>query len=434
MKFLIFTLVVILLTHFYEHSDAEAKIEGFTTDLISHDSPRSPFYNPSETKYQRLQKAFHRSILRGNHFSAMTVSPNEIQSDVIPGRYEYLMNISLGTPPVPMLGVADTGSDLIWRECLPCDGCYQQAEPLFDPGTSETYKTLACDNEFCQDLGQLGSCSNDNTCIYNYVYGTGQSSNSGYISSDTLTIGSDQGEPASFPGIAFGCAHRTDGRFPEKHVGIIGLGGGPLSLVKQLDSRVGGQFSYCLVPISSDSTASSKINFGRNGAVSGSGTVSTPLFKGSIETFYYLKLEGMSVGSTRVEFNGFSAGEEGNIIIDSGTTLTFLPPDFYSEVESTLATAIGGQPTSDPTGNYGLCYSSISNLQIPILTVHFTGADVQFPPLNTFIQAYEDLFCFSMIPSRSLFIFGNLAQMNFLVGYDLNNNMLSFKPTDCTKQ
>ena len=365
----------------------------------------------------------------------MTASPNDIQSDVIPGRLEYLMNISLGTPPVPMLGIADTGSDLIWRQCRPCDNCYEQDEPLFDPETSETYKILSCDNEFCRDLGQKGYCGNDNACIYYYDYGTGDRFTMGYLSSDTLTIGSTEGDPASFPSVAFGCAHRTGGTYFEKHVGLIGLGGGALSLVKQLDSQVGGQFSYCLIPLSSDSTASSKINFGRNGVVSGSGTVSTPLIRGTPDTIYFLKLEGMSVGSTRVEFNGFSDREErNNIVIDSGTTITFLPPDMYSEVESALATAISGQPTSDPNGNFRLCYIGGSNLQVPTITVHFTGADVQLSPLNTFIQAQEDLFCFTMIPSWDFFIFGNLAQVNFLVGYDLNNNMVSFKPADCTKQ
>ncbi|RVX02104.1 hypothetical protein VitviT2T_002851 [Vitis vinifera] len=439
LKFVFCTLAIIILIHFSEHSHAEAKIDGFTTDFISRDSPHSPFYNPSETKYQRLQKAFRRSILRGNHFRAMRASPNDIQSDVISGGGAYLMNISLGTPPVPMLGIADTGSDLIWRQCLPCPNCYEQVEPLFDPKESETYKTLDCDNEFCQDLGQQGSCDDDNTCTYSYSYGD-RSYTRGDLSSDTLTIGSTEGDPASFPGIAFGCGHDNGGTFNEKDGGLIGLGGGPLSLVMQLSSEVGGQFSYCLVPLSSDSTVSSKINFGKSGVVSGSGTVSTPLIKGTPDTFYYLTLEGLSVGSETVAFKGFSenksspaAVEEGNIIIDSGTTLTLLPQDFYTDVESALTNAIGGQTTTDPNGIFSLCYSSVNNLEIPTITAHFTGADVQLPPLNTFVQVQEDLVCFSMIPSSNLAIFGNLAQINFLVGYDLKNNKVSFKQTDCTE-
>ena len=438
-KVLFFTLAVIFLVHFSEHYHAEAKIDDFTTHLISRDSPLCPFYNPSETKYQRLRKAFRRSILRSNNFRAMRISPNDILSNVISGGGEYLMNVSIGTPPVPMLGIADTGSDLIWRQCLPCDDCYQQDEPIFDPQKSKTYKTLACDDEFCQYLGQLSSCSTDgNVCTYIYLYGD-LSYTSGNLSSDTLTIGSNEGQAASFPGLAFGCGHSNGGNFDKKHGGIIGLGGGPLSLVKQLSSKIGGRFSYCLLPLSSASTASSKIIFGRSGAVSGSGTVSTPLIKGSLATLYHLTMEGMSLGSKRVEFKGFSknkyspAAAEGNIIIDSGTTLTFLPQDFYNDVESALKSAIGGETTTDPRRIFDLCYSSLSNLQIPTVTAHFTGADVKLQPLNIFIQVQEDLVCFSMLPTQDLGIFGNLAQMNFLVGYDLKNNKVSFKPTDCSK-
>ena len=439
LKFVFCLLAIIFLIYFAKHSQAEAKVDGFTTDFISRDSPRSPFYNPSETKYQRLQKAFRRSILRGNHFRAIRASPNDIQSNVISGGGSYLMNISLGTPPVSMLGIADTGSDLIWRQCLPCDDCYKQVEPLFDPKKSKTYKTLGCNNDFCQDLGQQGSCGDDNTCTSSYSYGD-QSYTRRDLSSETFTIGSTEGDPASFPGLAFGCGHSNGGTFNEKDSGLIGLGGGPLSLVMQLSSKVGGQFSYCLVPLSSDSTASSKINFGKSAVVSGSGTVSTPLIKGTPDTFYYLTLEGMSLGSEKVAFKGFSenksspaAVEEGNIIIDSGTTLTLLPQDFYTDVESALTNAIGGQTTTDPNGIFSLCYSSVNNLEIPTITAHFTGADVQLPPLNTFVQVQEDLVCFSMIPSSNLAIFGNLAQINFLVGYDLKNNKVSFKQTDCTE-
>ncbi|KAJ9707636.1 hypothetical protein PVL29_002599 [Vitis rotundifolia] len=176
----------------------------------------------------------------------------------------------------------------------------------------------------------------------------------------------------------------------------------------QLSSEVGGQFSYCLVPLSSDSTASSKINFGKSAVVSGTGTVSTPLIKGTPDTFYCLTLEAMSVGSGKVAFKGFSknkslpeAAEEGNIIIDSGTTLTLLPRDFYTDVESALTKAIRGQTTTDRSGTFSLCYSGVKNLEIPTITAHFTG-DVQLSALNTFVQAQEDLVCFSMIPSSEM--------------------------------
>ena len=342
------------------------------------------------------------------------------------------MNISLGTPPVKMLGIADTGSDLIWRQCQPCVDCYKQVEPIFDPRKSKTYKTLKCDGKACGYLGDQATCGANQTCGYRYSYGDG-SHTYGDLAIDTLKVGT-----ATVPKVIFGCGHDNAGSFDENGSGIIGLGGGPLSMISQLRPLIGQRFSYCLVPIGTDATVASKMNFGRKGIVSGAGVVKTSIAERDPKTFFYLTLESMSVGSKKLAYKGFvksplEATDEGNIIIDSGTTLTLLPGDFYSTLESSVAEAIGGNPVEDPNRTFGLCYSSIEGLTIPTITVHFSGGDVVLKPLNTFVQVQENLFCFSMIPAPDLAIYGNLAQMNFLVGYDLNTRKVSFKPTDCTK-
>jgi len=57
------------------------------------------------------------------------------------------------------------------------------------------------------------------------------------------------------------------------------------------------------------------------------------------EEFYYLNLEAISVGRiNRIEVGSTlpRAGGKGNIAIDSGTTITFLPNDAYSKLESAV--------------------------------------------------------------------------------------------------
>ena len=123
----------------------EALNGGFSVDLIYRDSPDSPFYNASETHSQRVAKALRRSINRVNHFKpSSSVSPNLAQTDIISNSGKYLMKYSVGTPPVAILGIADTGSDLIWLQCKPCTECYNQAAPFFDPTMSTTYKSVSC--------------------------------------------------------------------------------------------------------------------------------------------------------------------------------------------------------------------------------------------------------------------------------------------------
>ena len=109
----------------------EASNGGFSVDLIHRDSPNSPFYDPSETPSQRIAKALRRSINRVNHFKlTSSLSTNAAQADIISNRGEYLLKYYVGTPPVQILGIADTGSDLIWLQCKPCNGFYKQTAPL----------------------------------------------------------------------------------------------------------------------------------------------------------------------------------------------------------------------------------------------------------------------------------------------------------------
>ena len=59
--------------------------------------------------------AMHRSINHINLFKQTSSSPpNQAQEIMNSNVGEYLMKYSLGTPPVQILGIVDTGNDLIW--------------------------------------------------------------------------------------------------------------------------------------------------------------------------------------------------------------------------------------------------------------------------------------------------------------------------------
>ena len=97
-----FSFFFFFLQHIYVYSHTQPT--GLTVDLIHREySPLSPFYNPSLTEFDRLHNTIHRPFSRVS---------NTILSQITSVRGEYLMNISIGTPPFSILGVADTGSDL----------------------------------------------------------------------------------------------------------------------------------------------------------------------------------------------------------------------------------------------------------------------------------------------------------------------------------
>ncbi|KAH0644306.1 hypothetical protein KY284_032190 [Solanum tuberosum] len=111
--------------------------------------------------------------------------------------------------------------------------------------------------------------------------------------------------------------------------------------------------------------------------------------------------------------------DRGNIIIDSGTTLTYVPDVFFLNLELLLMRSINATRKDGTYGGLDLCYESNENgtIDVPKIDAHFTNADLELSTSNIFTQVEE----------------GNLAQANFLIGYDLKANRVSFKRTDCTK-
>lgn len=247
------------------------------------------------------------------------------------------------------------------------------------------------------------------------------------------------GENASFPHIVVGCGHTARGTFPAAASGIVGLGGGKESLLRQMGPSIGGRFSYCLTlepSLGSGSRSApkpSKMHFGDGAVVSGAGVVTTPITLKNTGTFYYLTLVGMSVGNQRFDMNSSWVKSGGNIVIDSGTTLTFLPRDLYREVEAALKRQVNLRQVADPQKQMKLCYAATADAdkKIPEITAHFKGADVKLKSYNTFVMASKKAMCLSFAPASLMPIYGNLAQMNFLIGYDLVKKTVSFKPTHC---
>ena len=346
------------------------------------------------------------------------------------------MTYSVGTPPFKLYGIVDTGSDIVWLQCEPCKQCYNQTTPKFNPSKSSSYKNIPCSSNLCHSV-RATSCNDQIFCEYTINYGD-YSHSQGDLSVETLTLDSTTGSPVSFPKTVIGCGNNNTVSFGGAGSGIVGLGGGPVSLITQLGSSIGGKFSYCLVPLDNkELNITSKLSFGDAAVVSGDNVASTPIVKKDPSVYYVLTLETFSVGNKRVEFSKQSNGSvDGNIMIDSGTAVTVVPSGIYHNLKSAMVKSVKLKRAKDPTGGFlNLCYSFASNENdLPIITAHFEGADIKLHPNSTFVQVADGVVCLALVPSRiNKGIFGNLAQQNLLVGYDLQQKIVSFKPTDCTK-
>ncbi|KAI5683515.1 hypothetical protein M9H77_04743 [Catharanthus roseus] len=277
----------------------------------------------------------------------------------------YLMEISFGTPPVQFLAVVDTGSEISWIQCMPCIHCFRSESNPFDPNHSRTFQLM--------------------NLPYSLEY-EDDSYTRGELARDVITIGNDVHE-LRFPHFLFGCGHENDGVFPVKSAGLLGFGPQLDSFISQLEIH---KFSHCMNPFRS---RAGRISFGTEAVVSGPGVFSTPLI---IDGNYYVKLHGVSVG-TRNYINN----NDIKIVIDSGTTFTYLPPQLQSHLEALLRNQIRERPVPNQ-GQYKLCYSdSLRIPDIPKLKFHFAGAaEVQLYPSTIFVRAPNSSLCLSILPTR----------------------------------
>ncbi|OVA18396.1 Peptidase A1 [Macleaya cordata] len=424
---------------------------GFTVKLIHRDSPLSPYYNKSATTFERLERATKRSFNRVKYLSDQDSfgDDGDVTSNVFGIAGEYYMEFYIGSPPYFILATIDTASDLTWTQCNPCVGCSKQINDLFEPNVSSTYQKLHCTtsadcriHEYC--YGRQGCiedesyCDQNNYCRFRLTYQDKDYSN-GELALETFTFKSTTGGMISFPRIKFGCSHINNALEHNVQSGLAGLGGGPSSMISQMDSMLDAkQFSYCLVPLDEYSSVStSKLNFGKHADVTGEEVVSTPITtNGRSKTKYYLTFRGFSVGGSTFMF--IKPIIDGNIMIDSATMLTHLPSIVYEALKSKIMDAIDYEPVDYEVEFYDLCYEDLEDIKPPNITFSFKGGDIILQPFNTFLQNVMHkgirLRCLTIVPIKdgSYPVFGTFAQTNFAVKYDLENWKVSFKPTDCT--
>jgi Xylanase inhibitor N-terminal/Xylanase inhibitor C-terminal len=348
------------------------------------------------------------------------------------------MELSIGTPPVKLLSIMDTGSNLIWTQCEPCIHCIDQTTPIFNPAQSTSFSSLSCNGPECRKLQFYSSttCAFAK-CQYTYRYAD-QSSTTGSLSTETFTFASRNGS-VSVPNVVFGCSSDSTTSF-ENTSGIVGLSMGDFSPVDYLDSP---KFSYCLTPFFDLST--STLLLGSGVCLNSTKALLTPIvINPAITSFYYINMKGISIGgdilqipADAFEITSDGSGPSGGMIIDSGSTFTGLISSAYVVVPEKVRSIVNlSVPlyTIDPA--IDLCFVSQSNSipKMPDMILHFDTGDLILSKDNyMLIEPGSGLLCLAMIEFQSVSIFGAYQQQTMHVLYDVGNKMLSFEPAQCDK-
>ncbi|XP_051141175.1 aspartic proteinase 39-like [Andrographis paniculata] len=364
----------------------------------------------------------------------------------------YFTKVTIGTPPGDYHVQIDTGSDILWVNCKDCENCPTKTDlkiqlRQYDVGASSTGRAVGCDQEFCSAVFQdnpLQNCKAGMNCEYSVSYGDG-SKTQGFFVRDTFAFDQVSGSHQTSPmdgSIAFGCSYKQSGDSSASSSqavdGIVGLGQANTSILSQLAQagKVRRVFSHCL-------------DGRKGGGVFAIGEVAEPRFNSTPlvpnQPHYNAELESITAGDAklRLPWDFFGLASANRAVIDSGTTLAYLPADMYNQVVEQVLARQPGLKLYLLEGEFK-CFSFGGEVDegFPVVSFNFKGA----PPLALRVYPRDYLFevgdgeyCIgwqsSGVRSREgheMTLLGDLALSDKLVVYDLERQAVGWTEHDCS--
>ncbi|XP_052144682.1 aspartic proteinase 39-like isoform X1 [Oryza glaberrima] len=359
----------------------------------------------------------------------------------------YFTRIGIGTPAKRYYVQVDTGSDILWVNCVSCDGCPRKSNlgielTMYDPRGSQSGELVTCDQQFCVANygGVLPSCTSTSPCEYSISYGDG-SSTAGFFVTDFLQYNQVSGDGQTTPAnasISFGCGAKLGGDLGSSNLaldGILGFGQSNSSMLSQLAAagKVRKMFAHCLDTVT-------------GGGIFAIGNVVQPKVKTTPLVpdmpHYNVILKGIDVGGTALGLptNIFDSGNSKGTIIDSGTTLAYVPEGVYKALFAMVFDK--HQDISVQTLQDFSCfqYSGSVDDGFPEVTFHFEG-DVSLivSPHDYLFQNGKNLYCMGFQnggvqtkDGKDMVLLGDLVLSNKLVLYDLENQAIGWADYNCS--
>ncbi|RVW15891.1 Aspartic proteinase nepenthesin-2 [Vitis vinifera] len=378
---------------------AASDSKGFSTNLIHIHSPSSPYKNvkaESLAKDTALESTLSRhAYLRARQQKALQPA-DFVPPPLIRDKSAFLANLSIGNPPTNVYVVLDTGSDLFWIQCEPCDVCYKQKDPIYNRTKSDSYTEMLCNEPPCLSLGREGQCSDSGSCLYQTSYADGTRT-SGLLSYEKVAFTSHYSDEDKTAQVGFGCGlQNLISSRRAVTAGVLGLGPGQVSLVSQLSA---------------------------------------------IAEFYYVNLLGIGLGveEPRLDINSSSFERKpdgsGGVIIDSGSTLSIFPPEVYEVVRNAVVDKLKKGYNISPLTSSPDCFEGKIERDLkffPTMVLYLESTGILNDRWSIFLQRYDELFCLGFTSGEGLSIIGTLAQQSYKFGYNLELSTLSIESNpDC---
>ncbi|KAL6870812.1 hypothetical protein ACP4OV_014660 [Aristida adscensionis] len=362
----------------------------------------------------------------------------KVDGNVYPAGHFYV-TMNIGNPAKPYFLDIDTGSTLTWVECDAgsgsCKTCRKVPHPLY-----RAQKLVPCADSMCdalhQDLDSPKNCPDAKQCDYEIRYLDGLSS-LGVLVIDHFVFPMEKA-----PTIAFGCGYDqqggSSGGKAEQVDGILGLGKGSVDLVSQLKRNkiitkhvIGHCFSskgggYLVVgDVNVPSLAMTWVPM-------------APRTPG--KPYYY------SPGQATLLMDTKSIGAKPmKVVLDSGSTYTYLPVNIRAELISKLKASISKSLVVEPDPELPLCWKGPGRFKSPedlkkefksTMSLKFgNGATMIIPPENYLIVTERGNACLGILDMKGLdmYIIGDITLQDQLVIYDNEKRQLGWMRSPCDK-
>lgn len=359
----------------------------------------------------------------------------------------YYAKIGIGTPAKDYYVQVDTGSDITWVNCIQCHECprrgYHGIElTLYNQNTSLTGKLVSCEHDFCKEIGggSFSGCTANTSCFYTEVYGDGSYS-MGYFVEDIVIydrVSGDLQTTSANGSVIFGCGARQSGDLGSSDDaldGILGFGKSNSSMISQLAAsrRVKKMFAHCLDGVN-------------GGGIFAIGHVvqpqvnTTPLVPD--QPHYSINMTAIQVGLDFLNLTTdiYMINDKKGAIIDSGTTLAYLPQEIYVPLVKQI---LSWQPDLNlqTLHDQYTCFDYSENLDddFPPVVFHFENSLLLKVYPHEYLFPFEDLICIGWQNSRiqaqeknNITLLGDLVLSNKLVLYDLEKQAIGWTEYNCS--
>jgi len=395
------------------------KNNGFISiPLSQHDVP---LYEPISAHGSGHYAQYKKPPLSKRNYEGSTLNV-PLQSNTILVGCEITITTSTTTQNI--LVQLDTGSTLLAVPDASCKNCGSSPNPYLKGADY----VLCTDVKHCSESRCNGKSKN---CGFEVTYVDG-SDISGPLAFDQISLG---GLTAN---AVYGAISTSTNSFEDGLMdGIMGFAYNNPGIA--CEPNCVPPFFTSLVQQNNISSVFSVLIDYQNGGSLTLGGYDPALLNGALnytsvitDDFYTVSLHSISLGPYTV-----AAGSFGSVIVDSGTTLTLLPPAVFNSLKSYFQTyysnllLVSGSETF--WNDYCLLVSTLIG-NYPTIYFAFNGVTVKMGPENYIYQTFDSkgvpAYCFGIAPSSNGdTILGDTFMRGILVVFNQEKNILGFGPT-----